>query len=72
MSNNNYSGGLGLTSVLTIVFFVLKLVGVINWSWLWVFSPIWIDLILYALLYIGLHIYLKHEDKKDKWDKWKF
>ena len=28
--------------LLTIVFIVLKLCGVISWSWLWVLSPIWI------------------------------
>ena len=33
------SSGLGLTSVLTIVFVVLKLVGVIDWSWWWALSP---------------------------------
>ena len=30
---NNTSGGLGLGGVLGVVFIVLKLVGVINWSW---------------------------------------
>ena len=33
------SGGIGFTGLLTIVFIVLKLLGVINWSWLWVLSP---------------------------------
>lgn len=28
--------------LLTIVFIVLKLCGVISWSWLWVLSPIWL------------------------------
>ena len=36
---------MGLTSI----FIILKLVGVIDWSWLWVLSPIWIS-ILIALL----------------------
>jgi len=36
------SGGLGFTSVLFIVFLVLKLTHVIAWSWLWVTSPLWI------------------------------
>ena len=36
------SGGIGLTSVLTIVFVVLKLADVIDWSWAWVLSPLWI------------------------------
>ena len=54
MSSNrsSSSGGLGLCSVLTIVFVVLKLVGVINWSWLWVLCPLWIDLILTIIILI--------------------
>ena len=30
---------MGVASTLTIVFIVLKLIGVINWSWLWVLFP---------------------------------
>ena len=47
-NNKNYSAGcgLGLVGVLTVVFVVLKLVGVINWSWWWVLSPLWISAIL--------------------------
>ena len=48
--SNNSGTGLGLTSVLTIIFVVLKAVGVISWSWWWVFSPLWIELILVALI----------------------
>ncbi len=54
------NGGVGFGGLLTIVFIVLKLVGVISWSWLWVLSPIWIligiGLILYiiAALFIGI------------------
>ena len=33
-------GGLGFTGLLTIAFIILKLCGVINWSWWWVLSPI--------------------------------
>ena len=35
------SGGIGFTGLLTIVFIVLKLCHVIDWSWWWVLSPIW-------------------------------
>ena len=44
MSNNNTqtSGGIGFGGMLTIAFIVLKLVGVIDWSWLWVLAPLWI------------------------------
>lgn len=43
MSNSNSSsGGIGFVGLLTIVFIVLKLCEVIDWSWWWVASPIWI------------------------------
>lgn len=42
MENNNSRGGIGFTGLLTIAFIVLKLCGVITWSWVWVLSPIWI------------------------------
>lgn len=37
---------LGVLDVLGIIFVVLKLIGVITWSWWWVLSPWWISLIL--------------------------
>ena len=40
MKNSNVE--LGSCSILTIVFIVLKLTGVISWSWIWVLSPVWI------------------------------
>lgn len=43
-------GGLGIVGVLTIVFVVLKLTGVIAWSWVWVLSPLWIGFILWLIL----------------------
>jgi hypothetical protein len=36
------SGGGGFTGLLAIAFIVLKLTGVIGWSWWWVLSPLWI------------------------------
>ena len=56
MSNNNQtqSGGIGFVGLLTIVFIVLKLIGKIDWSWLWVLSPIWITaLVIIVILAIG-------------------
>lgn len=46
------SGGIGFTGVLAIVFIVLKLVGVINWSWFWVLSPLWISFVIVIILFI--------------------
>lgn len=36
--------------LLTIVFIVLKLMGTITWSWLWVLSPLWISFVLFTIL----------------------
>lgn len=61
MNKNNNSGGssvggISFGSLLTLVFIVLKLTGVINWSWAWVLSPLWISAILMLILVIVLHI----------------
>jgi len=43
---NSSNGGIGFTGLLTVAFVVLKLCGVIAWSWWWVLSPIWITILL--------------------------
>lgn len=42
MSNDSSSsGGIGFLGLLAIVFIVLKLCGVLGWSWWYVTAPIW-------------------------------
>jgi hypothetical protein len=36
------NNGIGFFGLLTIAFIVLKLCGVISWSWIWVLAPLWI------------------------------
>lgn len=53
------SKGLGLCDVLAVVFIVLKLIGVIDWSWwwvLWVLAPVWIPVIIVVIAYIVISI----------------
>lgn len=59
-NNTNVSaGGIGFGSLLAIVFIVLKLVGVINWSWRWVLSPIWISWVIsLVVILIGFIVIL--------------
>lgn len=65
MKNNNVSSGdLGFTGALTIAFIVLKLLGKINWSWVWVLSPIWITLSLYILTIIITFIVIFIQEKR--------
>lgn len=47
-NNTKVSGGIGFVGLLTIVFIVLKLTHIINWSWLWVLAPIWIEALLFV------------------------
>ena len=44
---------IGFLGLLTLVFIVLKLTHYIDWSWLWVLSPLWLGwLSLTAILFI--------------------
>ena len=54
-STTNSSGGIGFIGLLTLVFIVLKLIGQITWSWVWVLSPLWIGGTV-TLLIIGIII----------------
>lgn len=59
--NNN---GIGIVGCLQVVFIVLKLCKVINWSWLWVLSPLWISISI-SLIIIGIAMFLyKITDKE--------
>lgn len=37
---------------LTVAFIVLKLIGVIGWSWTWVLAPMWIPIMIYLIFKI--------------------
>ncbi len=65
MDNKAKQGGLGIISVLTIVFIVLKLLGAIKWSWIWVLSPIWISAVIAAVVFSV--ILIGGRIKKGKW-----
>lgn len=49
--------GPGVCDVLGIVFIILKLVGVIAWSWWWVLAPFWIPVVLIVLCAIIIAIF---------------
>ena len=52
--------GPGVLSLLLVAFIVMKLCGVITWSWWLVLSPLWapIALILVILLIVGIIVWL--------------
>lgn len=43
---------MGFWSTLLLIFIVLRLVGVITWSWFWVLSPIWIPVMILIVVSI--------------------
>lgn len=58
-----------ITWSLTLLFIALKLTNYINWSWIWVLSPFWIELLiagLFVCCWIGLYKYCKKKVKEEK------
>ena len=54
MDNKQKSGAVGVTipTVVQIVFLILKLTKLIDWSWFWVLSPMWIGAALWIVLFV--------------------
>ena len=50
------SGGIGLGTLLLVLFIGLKLTGYISWSWWWVLAPIWAPLAVLLLVVVPLII----------------
>lgn len=50
--NKSNTGGLSFLSALQIAFIVLKLTGFIEWSWLWVLSPVWLPAMMFGVLVV--------------------
>ena len=65
-NNKNYSTGIGFAGLLTIVFIALKLIGIINWSWLWVLSPIWIEVVVAVLIFVIAIVCIVIKETKGK------
>lgn len=58
-------GGTSVATVLFLIFLVLKLTDVIDWSWWWVTSPLWIPaglVILAVLVWTLVVLILTHSD----------
>ena len=65
------SGGISLPTVIFIVFMILKLTNVIDWSWWWVTSPLWISfglglvtLLLYTIVLLCMYDARKRKIKR--------
>lgn len=67
-SGSSSSSGVGVCGLLGVAFVVLKLTGVINWSWWWVTCPFWIGLpIILAIVIVALPvIMIVHARKRSR------
>lgn len=65
--SNSSNSSIGLGTVLFLVFLVLKLVGVITWSWWWVTSPLWISFALVMFVVILISIFSGNNINKRRW-----
>lgn len=59
---------IGIGALLFLIFLVLKLCGVIGWSWWWVTAPLWAGLVLFLVfaLVCGLLALIFNRKKKKK------
>ena len=70
MSNEKYtSNGIGLGTLLFLVFLTLKLaeVGPVQyWSWWWVTAPLWLPLfvVIVLIFVVGLTVSIAHLNRK--------
>ena len=60
------SRGVGFAGLLTIAFIILKLCGVISWSWIWVLSPLWIGITIPIIILICMIIRIKKCKRRPK------
>lgn len=67
MKENQISKTLNMlpVSLLTIAFVVLKLCKVIDWSWWWVLSPLWIIFALIILISAVVYVIIKRKVKRE-------
>lgn len=48
--------GMNFGEVLQLIFIVLKLAKVVDWSWCWVLSPTWISILILMMLWIWIKV----------------
>lgn len=59
MEKKSYGGGMSAGTLLQVALIIMKLSGVISWSWVWVLAPLWIGFGIVILLLSALLIVKK-------------
>ena len=61
--NNGVKISIGFWDLLLVAFIVLKLCGIIKWSWVWVLSPFWIPIIFIIIIVLLMMMTSKTKEK---------
>ena len=56
MKNNTQNTGIGMSGVLFTVFLILKLTGVIAWSWWWITAPLWVPAAVLIIIIVAIFL----------------
>lgn len=73
MNNNHSAGAASTTLILQVVFLILKLCNVIDWSWWCVLIPLWVDLgmlVLYLAVFIPMYIRRQKKIEEQMRNNW--
>lgn len=62
VKSKNVGNGTTFPELLTLAFVILKLCGVIKWSWIWILAPIWIQLIIMGIIFVVFLIKIHKEN----------
>lgn len=58
MENKKANIQFGIEMILFIIFLILKLDGIIDWQWIWVFSPLWITWTVQIIISVATIIWV--------------
>lgn len=60
---DNSGGGIGFLGALFLLFLGLKLGGIIDWAWVYIFMPLWIPalVVIVILLFVLIFVWLASE-----------
>ena len=58
MENSSKNSGIGLGTMLFLIFLILKLTDNIDWSWWWVTSPLWIPIIIIGVIFLIVLLFM--------------
>lgn len=61
-------GGIGIGCMVFAVLLVLKVAGIVEWSWLWITAPLWFPLsvdVVLSVVYVVYNMLLARESDDD-------